>query len=70
MIRKSLFSSKSTLIDVHSLEHKFNPKLIKQINDNLNMIEEFDFDIFALDKLTGKDTLLYCATEIFDILNL
>ena len=36
----------------------------------MNLIEEFDFNIFELDKLTGKDCLLYCATEIFDILNI
>lgn len=36
----------------------------------MNLVEDFDFDIFKFENIAKKDSLLYCAYNIFDVLNL
>ena len=48
--------------------HSLGPKSASELNSILNKIEDFEFNIFELDKLVGENTLLYLANEIFSSL--
>lgn len=58
--------------EVHEFKPKveeiITPEMIGKISNCLNQIEEFDFNIFELDSLVKKNTMLYIADEIFSFL--
>ncbi len=80
-LRNSLFSSikvrpsKEDYNDNYNynnhVENSINTLDIKNIhllNESLSKYEDFDFDIFELDQIAGKSSLLYLSREIFDSL--
>ncbi len=62
-------SIQANLGERRSTINTVTPKVASQLNSCLNKIEDFDFNVFELDELVGKDTLLYVANEIFSSLN-
>lgn len=77
MIRGSLFSSylsegQTKTLEVNEFQSKIedsiSPELITKINNCLNQIEEFDFNIFELDNIVERNSLFYVADEIFSLL--
>lgn len=54
---------------MNSSEDIINPVLIGKLNESLNKIEGFDFDIFELDDLINRKSLYYVSHEIFSMLN-
>lgn len=49
--------------------NSISPKIANEINECLNKIEDFNFNIFELDNLVQKNSLLYVSSEIFSLLN-
>lgn len=58
--RKSYLSEASNL-------NLTDPSAYLKVNQLLNKIEDFDFNVFDLESLANKKTLLYISKEVFDL---
>lgn len=58
-------SIKVNLGERRSTINSVTPKIAGEVCNILLKIEDFEFNIFELDKLIGKDTMLYMSNEIF-----
>lgn len=69
--RRSLFSNKTQQSEnIYQLtEQDLSPEKFKEVSDAMCLIEEFDFNVFDVDKLVGKKTLHFVSNEIFELLN-
>ena len=57
-------SIKVNLGERRSTINSVTPKIAGEVCNILLKIEDFEFNIFELDKLIGKDTMLYMSNEI------
>lgn len=53
----------------NSFEDIISPTLFNKVNECLNKIDGFDFDIFELDEIIQRKSLYYVSNEIFSVLN-
>ena len=58
-------SMKVNLGERRSTINSVTPQLANELNSILSKLEDFEFNIFELDKLAGVNTMLYVANEIF-----
>jgi len=64
----NLESVKANLGDRRSTINSVTPKIASELNNALNKIEDFEFNVFELDELVRTNTMVYVANEIFNSL--
>lgn len=69
--RRSLFSNKTQQSETvfQMTEQDLSPQSFKEVSEAMFLIENFDFNVFDVEKLVGKKTLHFCSNEIFELLN-
>jgi hypothetical protein len=71
-VRNSKAISELSSLSLNSSDYDKNSNInlqsLQDLNALFNKIEDFDFDIFELDKIAKKNSLYYISREIFDSL--